>query len=420
MVKLEFLGALSFVGCSGVVVDTGKAKLVLDYGTKLQETPPKFPLPIQGKADAVLLSHCHLDHSGAVPLFNANSNSIPVYAKDVTKNLCELLWMDSIKISREEGVELPFSKHDVVKTIDNFISVKYRHQFNFKGSKISFFDAGHIPGSSMPFVNSGDKTILYTGDLKTVDSRLLKGADTDLPDVDVLITETTYGYRDHPDRKTQEKQLVEAIRNTLAVDGVCLVAGFAVGRLDELLLVLDSHGIDYPVYIDGMAKKAITIINRHKNLMKEPNALDRALKKVEYVNEEKKRKKIIRQPCVILTTSGMLSGGPIVGYIKKLYDNRDCTLILSGFQVEGTSGKVLLETGKFINKDLNLDMRMFVKRLDFSAHLGRTELFDFIEKVNPEKVFCVHGEHTEEFASELKEKGWDAVAPLANNRVFEV
>jgi len=420
MVKLEFLGALSFVGCSGVLVDTGKAKLVLDYGTKLQETPPKFPLTIQGKADAVLLSHCHLDHSGAVPLFNANSNSIPVYAKDVTKNLCELLWMDSIKISREEGVELPFSKHDVVKTIDNFISVKYRQQFNFKGSKIAFFDAGHIPGSSMPFVNSGDKTILYTGDLKTVDSRLLKGADTDLPDVDVLITETTYGYRDHPDRKTQEKQLVEAIRNTLAVDGVCLVAGFAVGRLDELLLVLDSYGIDYPIYIDGMAKKAITIINRHKNLMKEPNALDRALKKVEYVNEERKRKKIIRQPCVILTTSGMLSGGPIVGYIKKLYDNRDCSLVLSGFQVEGTPGKVLLETGKFINKELNLDMRMFVKRLDFSAHLGRTDLFDFIEKVNPDKVFCVHGEHTEEFASELKEKGWDATAPLANKRIFEV
>lgn len=420
MVKLEFLGALSFVGCSAILVDTGKGKFVLDYGTKLQEIPPKFPLPIQGKVDAVLLSHCHLDHSGAVPMFHANGNSIPVYAQDVTKHLCELLWMDSIKISREEGIELPFTKHDVVKTIDSFKAVKFRQPFNLKGAKVTFFDAGHIPGSSMPFIDSGGKTILYTGDFKTVDSRLLKKADSDLPDVDVLITESTYGYRDHPDRKTQEKQLVEAIRNTLAVDGVCLVAGFAVGRLDELLLVLDSYGIDYPVYVDGMAKKAITIINRHKNLMKEPNALDKALKKVEYVNDERKRRKIIRQPCVILTTSGMLSGGPIVYYIKKLYDNRDCSLVLSGFQVEGTPGKVLLETGKFINKEMNLDMKMFVKRLDFSAHLGRTDLFDFIEKVSPEKVFCVHGDHTEEFATELKEKGWDATAPLANNRIFEV
>jgi putative mRNA 3-end processing factor len=87
---------------------------------------------------------------------------------------------------------------------------------------------------------------------------------------------------------------------------------------------------------------------------------------------------------------------------------------------EGTPGKVLLETGKFINKEVNLDLKMFVKRLDFSSHLGRTDLFDFVEKVNPEKVFCVHGDHTEEFAAELKDKGFDATAPLANNRVFEI
>jgi putative mRNA 3-end processing factor len=420
MIRLEFLGALSFVGCSAVLVDTGKERIVLDYGTKLQEIPPKFPLPIQGKVDAVILSHCHLDHSGAVPLFNANHNSVPVYAKDVTRELCELLWLDSIKISREEGITLPFTKHDVERTVDSFSPVRFRQPFRIKDTKAMLFDAGHIPGSAMPFLDIGGKTILYTGDYKTVDSRLLKKADTDLPNVDVLITESTYAYRDHPERKSQEKQLVETINNTLAVDGVCLVAGFAVGRLDEILLVLDSYGIDYPLYIDGMAKKAITIINQHKRLMKEPGALDRALKKAEYIKDEKKRKKIIRQPCVILTTSGMLSGGPIAGYIKKLYDNRDCSLVLTGFQVEGTPGKVLLETGKFINKELNLDMKMFVKRLDFSAHLGRADLFDFIEKVNPKKVFCVHGDHTEEFAAELKEKGFDATAPLANNRVFEI
>jgi putative mRNA 3-end processing factor len=233
----------------------------------------------------------------------------------------------------------------------------------------------------MSHLNFDGQTLLYTGDYKTTDSRLLKKADIALPKVDTLITESTYAYRDHPDRKSQEMQLVETIKNTLAVDGICLVAGFAVGRLDEILLTLDSYGIDYPVYIDGMAKKAITIINQQKSLMKEPNALDKALKKAEYVADERMRRKIIREPCVILTTSGMLSGGPIVYYIKKLYDKPDCSIVLTGFQVEGTSGKVLLETGKFINKELNLDLKMFVKRLDFSAHLGRTDLFKFIEKV---------------------------------------
>jgi putative mRNA 3-end processing factor len=93
---------------------------------------------------------------------------------------------------------------------------------------------------------------------------------------------------------------------------------------------------------------------------------------------------------------------------------------LSGFQVEGTPGKTLLETGKFINKDMDLDMKMMIRRLDFSSHLGRDDLFKFIEKLSPEKIFCVHGEHTEEFASELNRKGWNAMAPLANNRIFDV
>jgi putative mRNA 3-end processing factor len=199
-----------------------------------------------------------------------------------------------------------------------------------------------------------------------------------------------------------------------------LVAGFAVGRLDEMLLVLNSFGIDYPVYIDGMAKKAITIINQHKNLLREPSALDKALDKAEYINKEGDRRKVLKEPCVILTTSGMLSGGPVVGYLKRLYDKKNCSLVLTGFQVEGTPGKVLLETGKFINKNLNLDLEMHVRKLDFSSHTGRTDLLKFIERLNPEKTFCVHGDHTTEFASELKEKGLDAVAPLANNRFFDI
>jgi putative mRNA 3-end processing factor len=134
------------------------------------------------------------------------------------------------------------------------------------------------------------------------------------------------------------------------------------------------------------------------------------------------RNKIIRNPCVILSTSGMLNGGPIVWYIKKLFDDENCSLVLSSFQVEGTPGKILLETGKYINEKAGLDLKlkMFVRKLDFSSHLGKSELFEFIEKVNPEKVFCIHGDHTQEFALELKEKGFDAIAPLANNRIFMI
>lgn len=413
---------MNTVGCSAVLVETGTEKILLDYGTKIQEIPPKSPLPIDGKPDAILLSHCHLDHSGSVPMFFTKGNSCPVYAVNVTKTLAELLLLDSIKISREEGIELPFKKEDVRNTMNNFLPVNHRVPFKLHETKVTCFDAGHIPGSLMPLLDFGDKTLLYTGDFNIKDTRLLKKADLDLPKIDILITESTYANREHADRKSQEKELKKIVEDTLAVDGICLIAGFAVGRIDEIMLILDHYGIDYPVYVDGMAKKAITIINQHKNLLKEPNSLDKALKKVQYVNKERMRNKIIRSPCVILSTSGMLSGGPIVWYMKKLFDDENCSLVLTSFQVEGTPGKILLETGKYINEKAGLDLKleMFVRKLDFSSHLGRSELFEFIEKVNPGKVFCIHGDHTEEFALELKEKGFDAVAPLANNRIFVI
>jgi len=420
MIKLSFNGALSTVGASAVLVNTGAEKILLDYGTKIQEIPPKFPLPIDGKPDAILASHSHLDHIGGLPIFFTKGNSCPIYSISVTKPLVELLLLDSIKISREEGVELPFKRDNVTETIKNFLPVNYRIPFKIGKTEATFYNAGHIPGSQMSFLKFGNKTLLYTGDFNTRDSRLLKKADENFPKLDILITESTYSDRNHPDRKSQEKELVKIINSTLAVDGICIVAGFAIARIDEILIALDKRGIDYPVFVDGMAKKALTITNRHKNLLREPNSLDKALEKVEYVSKERMRRRIIRDPCVILTTSGMLSGGPIVWYLKRLFDDRDSSLVLTSFQVEGTPGRTLLETGRFINENLDLDLKMLVKRLDFSSHCGKDELFNFIEKVNPEKIFCIHGDHTEEFALELKEKGFDAVAPLANNRVFMI
>ena len=420
MIQLSFNGALSTVGSSAVLVDTGVEKIVLDYGTRLEDKPPTFPIPVKCKPDAVLLSHAHLDHLGGVPIFFTKDNSCPVYAIDVTKPLSELLLSDSLKISREEGVKLPFDRKEISKTIENFSPVEYRKPFKLKKTVVTYFDAGHIPGSAMIHLKFGNKSILYTGDYNSLETRLMKKADLDIPQVDCLITESTYAYRDHPDRESQEKQLVEIINNTVANDGVCLVSGFAIGRLQEVLLAIAKQGIDYPVYMDGMARKATTIINQYNKLLKKPKELDDALKNVKYVNSELDRKKIIKQPCAVLTTSGMLTGGAVVWYLKRLYEDRNSSLILSGYQLANTPGKILLETGRYIAKELDLEVRMFIKRLDFSAHVGRKGLFDFAKKLNPEKIFCIHGDHTEEFADELRKEGFDAIAPVANNRIFNL
>ncbi|MGC9200909.1 MAG: MBL fold metallo-hydrolase [Candidatus Aenigmatarchaeota archaeon] len=413
---LSFLGAMGSVGASGILIDEDSDRIVLDYGTKVREVPPKFPLPVE-KPKAVLLSHAHLDHSGGLPLLVKNY-STPIYSLDVTKELTELLLEDSIKVSREEGVELPFNEFDVKQTIKNFVNVSYNKPFKIGNFKITYFDAGHIPGSAMIFVE-GKTNVLYTGDFNSINTRLLEKCEEDLPKVKNLIIESTYSDRDHPDRVREEKELVKMVEETISENHPAIISVFAVGRAQEILLILYKHKISYPVFMDGMAKKATTIINKFKKYLREPEELNEALDFVTYVKGNMRRR-ILKEACAVITTSGMLNGGPVIKYIEKLYKKERASLILTGWQVEGTPGRILLETGRFIYENLDLEVKMKVRRFDFSAHAGRKQLFEFIKKVNPEKIFCIHGDHTQEFAEELKREGFEAVAPLANNRIFKI
>ncbi|MCX6821518.1 MAG: MBL fold metallo-hydrolase, partial [Candidatus Aenigmarchaeota archaeon] len=228
--------------------------------------------------------------------------------------------------------------------------------------------------------------------------------------------------REHPDRLKEERKMVETIQGTLENDGIALVSCFAIARSQETLLVFDEYGLEYPIYIDGMSKKATRIINSYPSLQREYNCVEKALKRldVRFITNPSIRKKILKKPCIIVTTSGMLTGGPITHYIEKMYDREDCTLILTGFQVPGTEGAVLLETGRYIHQDLDLAVKMPVRKFNFSSHAPRSELFKFVKHVNPGKVFCMHGDNTKRFAQELSEEhGFDAISP-SNDRNFEV
>lgn len=435
MVRLEFLGAMNFVGSSGILVETGNERVVFDYGTNIQELPPTFPHTVKGKVDAVFQSHAHLDHSGGLAIL-MKKNPCPIYAAAPSKQMVQMLLKDSLKIAKHEGIRLPFTTKDTQIAAKNFNHIEYRKPITIGNTKAIPYAAGHIPGSMMTFLRMGNNkmqasgkrkynTLLYTGDFNTEDTQLINGADTRLPELDILITESTYADREHPDRKKQEKELIKIVQATLANDGIAIVANFAIGRTQEVLLILGKYGIDYPLYMDGMAKKATTIINGYPKSLRDPISLDKALRKVHYITSEQQRKKAIKNPCVILTTSGMLSGGPVIYYLQKLYEDRRSSLTLSGFQVPGTPGHMLMETGRLQLEDRDrktheLKMKMGVRRLDFSSHIGRKDLFAFIERLNPKKTFCVHGDNTPKFARELRDKGFDATAPLPEKRVFDL
>ena len=419
---LSFLGGSQEVGRSALLVDTGAEKLILDYGVKINVKPTEYPKEVKKKLNAILLSHAHLDHCGAIPILYRQRQNCPFFGLEINRSLARMLMFDSYKIFKYESEEEKFSKRDISNAIKHFKIVKYRQPFMVGKTRVTFFDAGHIPGSAFILLETPNKRILYTGDFNLSDTRLIKGADLDLPEVDALITESTYSDREHPDRLKEERKMIEAIQETLEKDGIALVSCFAIARTQETLLVFDEYELEYPIYMDGMGRKATRIINSYPDLQREYNCIGKALKRldVKFITNPSIRKKILKKPCIIITTSGMLTGGPIAHYIEKIYDREDCTLILTGFQVPGTEGAVLLKTGHYIHQDLDLALKMSVRKFDFSSHAPRSELFNFVKHVNPDKVFCMHGDNAQRFAQELKEEyGFDTLAP-ENNKVYSI
>jgi len=417
-VNLEFLGACKEVGRSGILIDTGTEKFVLDYGVKIDGKPSLYPKKVHAKLDGIFLSHAHLDHVGALPVLYKYGQKCRTYGIDITKQLTRMLLKDSIKIAKAENQTPMFSERDASIALKHFKSVNYKKRFNIGKTRITFFDAGHIPGSAMILLENKGKTLLYTGDFNVSNTRLLKGTRLeDLDNIDTLIMENTYSDREHPDRRKEELRFVDSIRATLANDGIAVLASFAISRAQEMILILDDFDIKYPIYVDGMAQKATDIINKHPGLQREYNKLEKAMQRsnINYIKHASQRKKILKKPCIILTTSGMLSGGPVVWYIKKLHERPESSIFLTGFQIPNTEGDILMKTGRYTHEDMDLKVKMNVNKYDFSAHASHSELIKTIKKINPSQIFCMHGEKTEKFADELRQNGFAAEAAELKN-----
>jgi putative mRNA 3-end processing factor len=406
MTSLTFLGGAAEVGRLSILLK-GTEKLLLDYGYDVQKcaVPLRPRLPIDG----MVLSHAHIDHSGEVPELYKRGYGGRVFATETTFELCELLLRDSIKVQEKNNMEPHFLLDDVKRMERNRHPLSFGKPHALGSSTIEMHSAGHIPGSAMTVIETGGKRILFTGDVKFTDTGLMKAAPMGFRDIDVLITESTYSYKNHPPRGELLDRLREVAQETIYANGTLLLPAFAVGRTQELLIVTYDLGFD--VWVDGMGIEATSRILNHPDSFKDADVLKKAFSRAHKVRGAQDRKKAIQKPGIIITTAGMMNGGPVGWYMKKLHDREDCFLLLTGYQVPGTVGRVLQDTGRYVAEGLDAKLRMGCELLDMSAHCGRDNMIKFIRKVNPGKVFLVHGDRTEAFGKELRDMGLNAVSP---------
>jgi len=407
--KLQCLGGFREVGRNAMFIEAADRKVMLDYGSKVETGEnPRAP---KGKVDALFVTHGHLDHLGNAPPLYRESRC-KVYMTAPTSDYTDLLLHDSLKVAKLKGYPIRFSPADILNLQKSIQKVNYGDEIKIgPKTKVEIWDAGHMPGSCIYVVNSGGKKVLYTGDFKLDPQRVVHGARYDSKNINTVIMETTYGSREHPDRKEQEKQLYAAIKETVEEGGIALLPIFAV-RAPEILMILDQFGANWPIYLDGMAKAATNIAMSHPEFTKDTDKLHSAIENAIPLYENEERNNAMREPGVILTTGAAMEGGPIVHYMKTLYPREDCSILFTGYQIPKTAGRYLLDTGQYILGAINMKVKMKIQSFDFSSHAGRSELIKFVQKIRPEKVVCVHGEYCEKFATEIKSRfGIDAIAP---------
>ncbi len=383
MSKLEIkaLGAAGEVGRAAILVrsrETGSAVL-LDYGVNFDANDrPVLPLHVRPRdVTCAVLSHAHLDHCGAFPSLYV-SYEVPLYATPLTIELGDLLIKDLLKLS---GYYLPYEHREVCKMLECTVPVTYGEIVEVsKDLTLTFLNAGHVPGSSMVIIDIDGWRVLYTGDFNPNPSALLNGADLlNIPqDVDVVIMEGTYTSGVHPPREQLEKQLIEIVLSVLEEGGCVLIPSFTVGRAQEVLTILVKYGIDYPIIVDGLARVANEIIARYPHYLRDYRLYKKAVETAIEVPSEYFRRNVGREPCIVISPAGMLKGGAVIQYFKKLSRNRRNAIILPSFQAPGTPGFQVLTRGRAVieNQEIKVEAKIFW--LDLSAHAGKRELEQFI------------------------------------------
>jgi putative mRNA 3-end processing factor len=387
--EIKVLGAARQVGRSAFLVTHRDSKILLDYGA-LTTKVPGFPMHVPPKdIRGIVLSHAHLDHSGAAPL-HFLGGKMKLHATPVTSELSNILIQDFIKIS---GQYLPFEFLDLMAMNSNTVNHGYMEPFQIGDFTVTFYDAGHIPGSAVIAVEAGSKRLLYTGDINGEETNLLAGSWKNLGEADIVITESTYATADHPHRSKAETELFEFSNQVVERGGVLLVPAFSVGRAQEIAMTLIKNGFKHPVAMDGMALKVNGILLRYQEYLRDATALRRMLESIEEVTSWTQRRRLVRKPGVIISPAGMLVGGSSIFYNEHLSMDEKNGIAIVSFQVPGTPGRTLIDKGLTIYRGKPAKVKAEVRRFDFSSHSGRSALLSDLKGIGGTPTFLtVHGE----------------------------
>jgi len=382
---------------------------------------PGFPMHVQPKVvDGLVLSHAHLDHSGSTPVFFLGGDKVKLHATPVTTELSNLLIEDFIKIS---GPYLPFEFIDLMAMNKATVNHDYKESFQIKDLTITFYDAGHIPGSCITVVEGGGKRLVYTGDVNGAETELLNPSWKDLGEADMVITESTYATADHPARQAVEEEFVKYANEVVERGGVLLAPAFSVGRAQELAMILHRHGFKHTVGMDGMALKVNEVLMRYQEYLRDPALFRRTLEHTELITGWSQRRKFIEKPGVIISPAGMLVGGASVFYNQRLSLKEKNGISLVSFQVPGTAGRTLLDRGLTLINGKPTKVRASVRKFDFSSHSGKSILSADLKAIKGSpKFMTVHGEEEScvQLAEELhKDLGVETHAPSVGE-VYEV
>lgn len=405
--KCQFLGGSDEVGNLAMVLELEDMRFLFDYGMSPGK-PPTFPLP-PPPIDLTFLTHSHLDHCGMIPWLCSQSDH-RIIATEPTAVVSNLLQKDTVKIAQMDGYSIPFTSADVKEAEHSYVPVEPGKMRDLgENYSVRFHSAGHIPGSLM-FELVGEKRLLFTGDLNVVDTRLVRG--TKPVPCDMLFMEGTYAGREHENRQQIERAFLEKIEEVVNRGGTVIIPAFAVARSQELLLVLKNVG--YDVWFDGMGKKISKLYLKYPKYLRSVDDLKKAFKKVNVVHSEHGRKMAMKGP-VIITSSGMMDGGPVLSYMNKLKNDRKSAVLLTGYQVEGTNSRLLIEKGRLNFYGVVEKVDCEVQYYDFSAHAGHSELVEFAKQCKPEKIILFHSADRAPLVESLKDTA-EVLTPMKGER----